>query len=256
MRPRRLAARRHSAIALCLAVSTAAGAAAAAPRWSYSGADGPDRWAAISNAFATCGSGHQQSPIDLSAAVSRDLANPQIAYQPSDATIVDNGHAVEVDLGRAGNILTLDGVPYALVQLHFHSPSEHTVDGNSFAIELHLVHQADGGALAVVGVFIAGGAENPALVPVLSAMPSKENREVRLRVPFDPSTLLPEDRRAYRYTGSLTTPPCSEGVNWVVMAKPITASGQQIAALARALEGNNRPVQARGDREILLDSSP
>ena len=115
MRPRRLAARRHSAIALCLAVSTAAGAAAAAPRWSYSGADGPDRWAAISNAFATCGSGHQQSPIDLSAAVSRDLANPQVAYQPSDATIVDNGHAVEVDLGRAGNILTLDGVPYALV---------------------------------------------------------------------------------------------------------------------------------------------
>jgi carbonic anhydrase len=256
MRPRRhAAARRHSALALCL-VAASATAAAAAPRWSYSGADGPDRWAALSNAFATCGSGHQQSPIDLSAAASRDLANPQIAYQPSEATIVDNGHAVEVDLARGGSILTLDGVPYGLVQFHFHSPSEHTVDGNSFAVELHLVHQSDGGALAVIGVFIAGGAENPALLPVLAALPSKENREVRLRGPFDPATLLPPDRRAYRYSGSLTTPPCTEGVTWLVMATPITASGQQIAALARALEGNNRPTQVRGDRELLLDSSP
>ncbi|HEV8240335.1 MAG TPA: carbonic anhydrase family protein [Thermoanaerobaculia bacterium] len=255
MRPRRLAALCVSALALCF-VASATAAAAAAPRWSYSGADGPDRWAALSNAFATCGSGHQQSPIDLTAAAPRDLANPQIAYLPSEARIVDNGHAVEVDFDRAGSILTLDGVPYSLVQLHFHSPSEHTIDGNSFAIELHLVHQAESGAQAVVGVFIAGGSENPALVPLLSALPSKENREVRLRGPFDPSTLLPADLRAYRYTGSLTTPPCSEGVTWLVMATPITASGQQIAALARALEGNNRPVQARGDREILLDSSP
>jgi carbonic anhydrase len=255
MRPRRLAARRVSALALCLAGATAT-AAEAAPRWSYSGADGPDRWAALSNAFATCGSGHQQSPIDLTAAASRDLANPEIAYQASEATIVDNGHTVELDLARGGSTLTVDGVPYALVQFHFHSPSEHTVNGNSFAVELHLVHQADGGALAVIGVFIAGGAENPALVPLLAALPSKENREVRLRAPFDPATLLPEDRRAYRYTGSLTTPPCSEGVTWLVMQTPITASGQQIAALARALGGNNRPVQGRGDRELLLDSSP
>ena len=250
MRPRRLAARRHSAIALCLAVSTAAGAAAAAPRWSYSGADGPDRWAAISNAFATCGSGHQQSPIDLNAAVSRDLANPQVAYQPSDATIVDNGHAVEVDLGRAGNILTVDGVPYALVQLHFHSPSEHTIDGNSFAIELHLVHQADGGALAVVGVFIAGGAENPALVPVLSAMPSKENREVRLRAPFDPSTLLPEDRRAYRYTGSLTTPPCTEGVVWNVMRRTMSDGRHHLEQFGEHFSHNAREVQPRNERKV------
>lgn len=256
MRPGRLAARRISALALCLAAAFATAATAAAPRWSYSGADGPDRWANLSNAFATCGSGHQQSPIDLTAAASRDLANPQIAYQPSEATIVDNGHAVEVDPARGVNVLTIDGVPYSLVQLHFHSPSEHTINGNSFAVELHLVHQAEGGALAVLGVFVAGGAENPALVPVLSALPSKENREVRLRAPFDPSTLLPEDRRAYRYTGSLTTPPCTEGVTWLVMETPITASGQQIAALARALEGNNRPVQTRGDRELLLDSSP
>ena len=262
MRPRRHAARQHSAVALCLAAATAlcftvanAAPATAAPRWSYYGADGPDRWAAISNAFATCGNGREQSPVDLARATERDLVNPEAAYRPGDARIVDDGHTVEVDVD-GGSILTLDGVPYGLVQFHFHSPSEHTVNGNSFAVELHLVHRAESGAFAVVGVFIAGGAQNPALVPVLAALPSKEGKEVRLREPFDPSTLLPEDRRAYRYTGSLTTPPCTEGVSWVVMATPIQASGQQIAALARALEGNNRPPQAIGDRAVVLDSTP
>jgi carbonic anhydrase len=262
MQPRRDAARRHSAVAVCLGAATAIGLtvatsapAAAAPRWSYYGADGPDRWAALSNAFATCGSGREQSPIDLTRATDRDLANPQMAYQAGEARIVDDGHTVEVDLD-GGNVLTLDGVPYRLAQLHFHSPSEHTVNGNSFAVELHLVHRGDSGAVAVVGVFIAGGSQNPGLVPVLAALPSKEGREVRLREPFDPTTLLPDDRRAYRYAGSLTTPPCTEGVSWVVMATPIQASGQQIAALARALEGNNRPSQALGDRAVVLDSSP
>ena len=269
MRPRRLlspeprsAARRASAeliaitgLALCVAAMTATAAAAAAPRWSYSGADGPDRWATLSNSFAVCGSGQQQSPIDLTAAAERDLANPQASYQPSEARIVDNGRTVQVDLQR-GNMLILDGATYGLVQFHFHSPSEHTLSGNSFAVELHLVHQAEGGALVVLGVFIAGGPENPALAPLLDALPSKENRDVRLREPFDPARLLPADRRAYRYPGSLTTPPCTEGVTWLVMATPVQASGQQIAALARALEGNSRPPQARGNREVLLDNTP
>lgn len=251
MRPRRLAAL-PLGVAGILAVATAA---TAAPRWSYSGADGPDRWAALSNAFATCGSGRQQSPIDLTAATPRDLVDPQPAYQPTEARIVDDGYTVRVDL-QPGSSLLLDGVPYALDEFHFHSPSEHTVNGNSYAVELHLVHEADNGAVAMVGVLMAGGAENPALAPLISAIPSKEGKDVRLRDVYDPSGLLPADRRAYRYPGSLTTPPCTEGVIWVVMATPIQASGPQIAALARALEGNSRPVQARGDRELLLDSSP
>ncbi len=262
MRPRRHAALRHSAVVLCLGAAIAlcltvasSAPANAAPRWSYGGADGPDRWAALSNAFATCGSGREQSPIDLSRAGDRDLANPQTAYQAGNASIVDDGHTVEVDLD-GGSGLTLDGVAYRLVQLHFHSPSEHTINGHSFAVEMHLVHRGDSGAVAVVGVFIAGGNQHPGLVPVLAALPSKEGKEVRLREPFDPTTLLPDDRRAYRYSGSLTTPPCTEGVSWVVMATPIQASGQQIAALARALEGNNRPPQALGDRAVVLDSSP
>ena len=241
---------------LCVAAALAATAAVAAPpRWSYSGADGPDRWASISNAFATCGAGRMQSPIDLVAGVERDLANPLVAYQTSEARIVDDGHGVEVEVER-GSFVTLDGVPYALSQFHFHSPSEHTVNGNSYAVELHLVHLAENGALAVIGVLVAGGAENAALAPLLAALPSRENKVVRLRDPYDPSGLLPADRRAFRYSGSLTTPPCTEGVSWLVMATPIQASGPQIAALARALEGNNRPVQLRGDRELLLDSTP
>ncbi|HXT21826.1 MAG TPA: carbonic anhydrase family protein [Thermoanaerobaculia bacterium] len=255
MSPRRSLAARRCLLVLGLAAGTAGVAAAAPARWSYFGATGPDRWPALSNAYAICGNGQRQSPIDLADAADRDIANPQTTYQPGGATVVDDGHTVEVDLDGT-NILTLDGVPYRLVELHFHSPSEHTINGNTFAVEVHLVHQGDNGAVAVIAVFIAGGSENPALAPILSVLPSKENREARLREPFDPSSLLPDDRRAFRYTGSLTTPPCTEGVNWVVMASPISASGQQIAALARALDGNTRPVQARGDRELLLDTSP
>jgi carbonic anhydrase len=255
MRPRRLAALLVGVAAVLAVGVPGAAPAAAAPRWSYSGADGPDRWASLSNAFATCSEGRQQSPIDLAGATLHDLANPQLAYQPTAARMVDNGHTVQVDL-EPGSVLTLDGVPYALAQFHFHSPSEHTINGNSYAVEVQLVHQADSGALAIVGVLIAGGAENPALVPLIGAIPGKVGRDVRLRDVFDPAGLLPEDRRAYRYPGSLTTPPCTEGVSWVVMATPIQASGPQIAALARALHGNSRPPQARGDRQLVLDSTP
>jgi len=254
MRPRRLVALLVCTVAP-LAALLAGAAGAAAPRWSYSGADGPDRWASLSNAFVTCAEGRRQSPIDLAGAAPHDLANPQLGYQPTAARIVDDGHTVRVDL-ESGSVLTLDGVPYRLVQFHFHSPSEHTVNGNSYAIELHLVHQADTGALAVIGVLVAGGAENSALAPLIASIPSKVGRDVRLRETFDPSGLLPADRRAYRYAGSLTTPPCSEGVSWAVMAEPLQASGPQIAALARALHGNSRPVQARGDREVQVDTTP
>jgi len=162
---------RRCLLALGLAAGLASAAAAAPARWSYFGATGPDRWPALSNAYAICGNGQRQSPIDLGGATNRDVANPQTAYQASGATVVDNGHTVEVDVDGT-NILTLDGVPYRLTELHFHSPSEHTINGNSFAVEVHLTHQGDNGAVAVIAVFIAGGSENPALSPILSVLPS------------------------------------------------------------------------------------
>lgn len=250
---RRRRSRRPLGLALAAALLAVAGHAAT--RWSYTGVGGPEHWAELDSDFAVCGSGQQQSPLDLTAATPRDLNNPQVAYLTGAGRIVDNGHTVQVDV-EPGSFLSLDGIPYQLVQLHFHSPSEHTVNGNSFPVELHLVHQAESGSLAVIGVLITGGEENLPLVPLISDIPGKVGKQARLRLPIDPTTLLPADRRAYRYAGSLTTPPCTEGVTWLVMATPIQASGRQIAALARTLQGNNRPVQARGQRELLLDSSP
>lgn len=235
-------------------VAGASGAALAAPRWAYSGDGGPERWGGLDRDYAACSSGQQQSPIDLTSAVARDVQNPQLAYQPASGRILNNGHTVEVDL-EGLSTLSLDGYVYELQQFHFHSPSEHTVDGSSFPAELHLVHRGAGGVLAVIGVLLQVGAENPALRPLLAAIPGKVGREARLG-DVDVQALLPADRRAYRYSGSLTTPPCTENVSWVVMATPISASSSQIAALARVLQGNSRPVQSLGRRELVLDSTP
>ncbi|HEV8632112.1 MAG TPA: carbonic anhydrase family protein [Thermoanaerobaculia bacterium] len=228
---------------------------AASPRWSYAGEQGPERWGSLDSDFAACASGHQQSPIDLTAAAPSDLPDPQIAYQASAGRIGDTGHGVQVDL-EPGSWLTLDGTPYALLQFHFHSPSEHTINGSSFPAELHFVHRAETGALAVVGVFITVGAENPTVAALLSALPGKVGKEARLAEGVDPAALLPADRRTYRYAGSLTTPPCTERVSWLVMASPIQVSRTQISALARALHGNSRPVQPRQSRPLVLDTSP
>ena len=232
-----------------------AAAVFAAEHWTYSGGEGPEHWASIDSDFALCSAGRQQSPIDLSGAAQRDVANPQTAYTATDARIVNNGHTIQVEL-RAGSSLILDGVTYQLIQFHFHSPSEHTIGGQSFPVEVHLVHRSDSGALAVIGVLVSGGTGNDALASLIAAMPTKAGKEARLSAPFDPTVLLPLDRRAYRYAGSLTTPPCSEGVSWVVMANPIQASGPQIAALARVLQGNSRPPQPGNGREIVLDTTP
>jgi carbonic anhydrase len=232
-----------------------AAAAVAAPHWTYGGEEGPEHWGSLSGEFANCAVGKQQSPIDLAGAAMKDLPNPQIAYQPTAAHLTNNGHTVQVDVDR-GSTLTLDGAPFALEQFHFHSPSEHTVNGSSFPAELHFVHRAENGALAVVGVLIQVGAENASLGTLETSMPSKAGKDARVAGPLDLTTLLPSDRRAFRYSGSLTTPPCTEGVSWVVMQQPITASVAQIAMLARVLQGNSRPVQPRGERDLLLDSSP
>jgi carbonic anhydrase len=243
--------------ALLGAVVTIALAAAvsAAEHWTYSGEEGPDHWASLESDFALCAAGRQQSPVDLSGAAQRDVANPQMAYTATDGRIVNNGHTIQTEL-RGGSSLILDGVTYQLIQFHFHSPSEHTIGGQSFPVEIHLVHRSDSGALAVVGVLVSGGAPNDALGSLAAAMPTKAGKEARLSAPFDPTVLLPPDRRAYRYAGSLTTPPCSEGVSWLVMANPIQASGPQIAALARVLHGNSRPTQPGNGREIVLDTTP
>jgi Carbonic anhydrase len=226
-------------------------AADAAHHWTYEGAEGPDAWGKIDPTYAACSTGTQQSPVDLSGAVVAEINAGDIGWQPiGDAVILNNGHTIQVNTPGAGG-LTLDGAEYTLAQFHFHHMSEHTVNGTRFPMEAHFVHKAaNGGSLAVVGVFIIEGADNAALKPIWATMPAQTG-EKPLAGLLNAKDLLPGSTGAYRYEGSLTTPPCSEIVNWVVMREPIAASTAQIAAFAKLFPDNARPVQALNRRFIL-----
>ena len=155
-----------------------------------------------------------------------------------------------------GSFFTLDGEQYDLKQFHFHAPSEHTVDGQPAAIELHLVHETAGGQKAVVGVLINEGAANTAFQPVWDHLPAAEGAEQEYDVQVNAADLLPVDQTTFRYAGSLTTPPCSEGVSWFLMIRPIELSAEQIAAFTAIYDGNNRPVQPLDGRTVEADTTP
>lgn len=223
--------------------------ASAAPHWGYADAE---HWGELADEFATCGVGEEQSPIDLTRATPMAIEDAQLAYKPSAATIVDNGHTVQVNLADAGTA-TIDGRPYQLVQFHFHAPSEHTVDGEHSPVEVHFVHKDAEGNLAVIGVMVLNGVANDSFAPIVAGVPDDQT-EVPLAEPIDARALLPQHLMAYRYAGSLTTPPCSEGVTWSVLVEPIRWSPAQVRALSsHFVEPNNRPVQERGDRDLRLD---
>jgi carbonic anhydrase len=242
---------------IALVAVAAAGCHAARPdshpavHWSYEGAEGPDAWGHLAPEFATCAAGTTQSPIDLTAT---STTAPTVAfhYHPSSGTSTNNGHTVQVDLTDAGSI-ELAGTSYRFAQLHFHHPAEHTVDGRAFPLEAHLVHKSAEGRLAVLGILFEEGAAGDRLAPLLGHLPSAHVAQP-LAAPFDPATLLPADRALFHYRGSLTTPPCTEGVEWIVLATPATASAGQIAAFAALYEHNARPLQPRNGRS--LDASP
>jgi carbonic anhydrase len=209
-------------------------------------------WGALSAEFATCSSGTQQSPIDLTAPSVIGLTNLGFNYGPTNGTVVNNGHTIQVNL-EAGNSVVLDGKTYGLAQFHFHLPSEHTVDGAPAPLEVHLVHKDASGNLAVIGVFIEQGAANAVLAPVWAGIPTTAGGEYALPARFDPTGLLPGDRQVWRYDGSLTTPPCSEGVEWNVMHGTISLSAEQITTFSSLYSGNARPVQPLNSRTLLQD---
>jgi carbonic anhydrase len=218
--------------------------AAADKAWSYDGETGPAQWASLSDEYALCDRGRAQSPIDVPAdAEPADrLGALQTNYSASPAQVDPGQLVTHVDL-EAGGPLTFQGTSYELVQFHFHTPSEHTIGGQSFAAEAHLVHESEGGELAVVGVMVEEGAEHAALEDVLSGAVQRGDG-----APFDAAQLLPEEEAYYTYTGSLTTPPCSEGVRWVLMQQPIEASPGQVDRLKG--EQTNRPVQPLNGRAV------
>jgi carbonic anhydrase len=233
-----------------------------APHWSYEGAEDPAHWAALSPDFVLCGAGHQQSPVDIvtSAATAAQGAagfaaarfdRADLRTVPVD--IVNNGHTIQVDTVGSG-VLVIGRDRYVLQQFHFHTPSEHTVDGRSYPLEAHFVHKTANGKLAVVGLLFEEGAENPALNPYWSRLPKSAGPPVDLgRGGVDLHNLLPARHDVYRYAGSLTTPPCSEGVDWLVLKQHATASAAQIEAFRTIMHHDNRPTQPLAGRAVHTD---
>ncbi|HHH39322.1 MAG TPA: carbonic anhydrase family protein [Sedimenticola sp.] len=232
-----------------LAVSGAAAAGDA--HWGYTGHGAPERWAELSPAYALCGTGKNQSPIDLSGFIEAELEPVDIAYQPGGTEVLNNGHTIQVNYAP-GSSFTIDGHRFELKQFHFHAPSENRVNGVSFPMEGHLVHADDQGNLAVISVLFQEGAANPVVAAAWEQMPEQAGGKEALPQAVDAAGLLPADRDYYRFNGSLTTPPCSEGVVWVVMKQPVTVSQEQIGKFTHAMHHpNNRPIQPVNARPVL-----
>lgn len=228
--------------------------AAEAPHWTYDGEHGPAHWADLDPAYATCDAGQYQSPIDIGAGDPESSAPFELHYETIPLTVLNNGHTVQITAEAAGRLQSF-GTTFDLLQVHFHAPSEHLIEGRPVPIEAHFVHKAEDGRLAVLGVFVVAGAENPALAAMLPRMPvSATPAQTFPAVSIDLNMLLPTDRSAYRYGGSLTTPPCTEGVAWHVLKAPVTASPLQIEQLSAALHGNARPVQPLNGRLLIAPS--
>lgn len=238
---------------LAIAAGVAATAAAPSHHWSYSGAEGPSHWAELDKEFVACGAGKSQSPIDISTKTVHAAALPPLDfnYKTSALHIVDNGHTVQVS-ADPGSFLKVGNHRYELVQLHFHHPSEERLNGKSFEMEAHLVHRDAKGKLAVVAVLIDPGQQNEVIETLWKHLPkAKEAEESPAGVRFDPAALIPPSHSYFTYMGSLTTPPCAEGVRWIVLKSPRTLSKLEIATFASLYPNDARPVQKLNGREVL-----
>ena len=217
--------------------------------WSYEGEGAPVRWGKLNSAWAKCENGSRQSPIDIRDGIKVDLEQVNFDYRPARFSVIDNGHTIQVNLG-VGNHVTIMGRKYELVQFHFHRPSEERVNGQGFQMVAHLVHRDTEGKLAVVAVLIEEGKAHSLIQSVWNNLPLEKNEALAATTPMDLNELLPERREYYTYMGSLTTPPCSEGVLWIVLKEPIQVSSQQIAIFARLYPMNARPIQVQAGRMI------
>jgi len=224
------------------------------PHWKYTGEEGPSKWGELWPDWATCKTGVEQSPIDLPKKGDKPekLVKLAASYGKLPLQILNNGHTVQVT-ASPGAKLTMDGMDYELQQFHLHAPSEHTIAGSKFDGELHLVYKSTKGDLAVVGLLLKKGKENKALAPVFDAAPAEESHEAKT-VPdaaVDLASLIPVKAAYYSYEGSLTTPPCSEGVKWYVLTKPTEVSAAQLKKFAGVIHGDNaRPVSPLGSRKV------
>jgi carbonic anhydrase len=222
--------------------------------WEYVGPRGPAHWSELDPAYDAC-AGKMQSPIDIRHAHKADLPALQFDYKTGPLKyLINNGKTIRVnyhDAPGTGNVLIVDGDTYHLTQFHFHHPGEETINGKTYEMVAHLMHQSTDGKLAGVAVFLKSGHANPTLQRIWDHMPLTEGEEQEIPgVEIDPAGLLPSDRSYYTYEGSLTAPPCTEGVTWFVLKVPLEVSREQIEAFARLYPKDVRPVQPRNGRMI------
>ncbi len=231
-------------------LNVAAAAQAESAHWAYKGHGGPAEWGSMDAAFATCKLGELQSPIDIRAAKPADLPQIKFDYKPSPLKIIDNGHTIQVNYAP-GSSIDVGGVRYDLVQFHFHHPSEEKIDGKAHAMVAHLVHKNAEGKLAVVAVLLDGGGTSQTIDTIWKNIPAEKEKEVAAAdVSVDAANLLPANRDYYTFQGSLTTPPCSEGVTWFVLKSPVKIADGEIATFSKLYPLNARPVQPLHGRLI------
>ena len=227
------------------------GTSNAAHGWGYQGNSGPQFWGDLQRDYHLCKAGNTQSPIDLTGAEGGVPAQIEFDYHLTPLSIVNNGHTIQVNYAP-GSGITINGKRYELLQFHFHTPSEHAIEGGRSAMEMHLVHKNTAGQLAVIGIMMNLGEENMALSEIWPQLPRRAGDEQKIKgVLVNARDFLPRNATYFRYMGSLTTPPCSEGVNWYVMNTPVTVSVAQVESFARIIGENARPLQAINNRLIL-----
>ncbi|MFA9219173.1 MAG: carbonic anhydrase [Sphingomonadaceae bacterium] len=241
-------------VAAAAKAKKAAAVVAAAPRvyshhWSYEGENGPANWGRINPEWAKCSTGNRQSPIDIRDGMKVELEQITFDYKPSSFNVTDNGHTVQVMLS-GGNFLTVNNRMYELIQFHFHRPSEERINGKGYEMVLHLVHKDGEGKLAVLALMLERGKPQPVIQTVWNNLPLEKLDTMAPSIVLDPMELIPARRDYFTFMGSLTTPPCSEGVLWLVMKEPLQASPAQMALFARLYPLNARPIQPGSGRII------
>lgn len=218
--------------------------------WSYSKETGPTHWGDLSEKFFLCKEGKNQSPIDIDRVVEAELPKLDIVYSGNSVSVVNNGHTIKIET-QGTNRVVVDGITFNLKQFHFHTPSENFIKGKQFPMEAHFVHLDKDNNILVIGIMFKEGKRNVALDKFLSKVSKKINQKVLLDEMFNPAELFPKKLDYYRFNGSLTTPPCSEGVRWIVLKNSVEASADQLEAMRKIMGKNNRPIQPINARYII-----
>ena len=222
--------------------------------WDYHGTTGPEHWSRLHHDFLLCGEGDAQSPIDIPAESAKSNLNIEFNYEPSSIGLYNNGKTLFINYFAKAKIV-LNKRKFKLVRLQFRTPSEHVISGAEYPMEIQFHHRSADNTLALVSVFVQAGENNKVLENIWNVMPEHINRENVVREKsFDANMLFPEDRTFYFYRGSLTTPPCTENVQWVIFANPIEASLEQLEIFSTILNNNKRPVQETNNRSVRIDS--